>query len=166
MKNDFVYYFVYGSNLSFERFQYYVKGGIYPVTGKSYIGCTDKNLYFDIKEPIKHVAKDLKLFFGQSSSSWGNQGVAFVEELEGGLVYGRLYLVTEEQFKEIQAQEGKSPRWYGRTIDETFLGYYDNIPIRTITCEKGINKINPPSSLYLSVIKQGLIETGYGLVTI
>lgn len=68
---EFVYYLAYGSNLSFERFSYYILGGIYPVTGKDHDGCSDKNLYFNAKKPLLHVVNNLRLYFGNcSGQSW------------------------------------------------------------------------------------------------
>lgn len=158
---EFVYYLAYGSNLNFERFNYYILGGIYPLTNKNHKGCSDKNLYFNANEPLVHTANNLRLYFGNCSGSWGDKGVAFVEKLAGSKVLGRLYKVTKDQFYEIQKQESKSPHWYGRIIDEKVLGKKDGIPIWTITQEKQYKSKNAPSEKYLNVVINGFEETGY-----
>jgi len=158
---EFVYYLAYGSNLQLDRFMYYIKGGSYPVTGKYQDGCSDKKPHFNTNTPDKHIANNIRLYFGNISSSWGNGGVAFVEESSGSKVLGRLYKVTKDQFYEIQKQESKSPHWYGRIIDEKVLGKKDGIPIWTITQEKQYKSKNAPSEKYLNVVINGFEETGY-----
>ncbi|WP_096232177.1 hypothetical protein [Thermoanaerobacterium sp. RBIITD] len=65
----------------------------------------------------------------------------------------RLWKVTEEQFKEIQEQEGKA--WYNIIVD---LGEKDGFKILTITGD-WLNEIDLPSSRYIEIIKKGLKET-------
>ena len=47
MTDKYVWYACYGSNLSKERFLFYVKGGFCKLNNKDYKGCADKS------EPIK-----------------------------------------------------------------------------------------------------------------
>lgn len=163
MSTNFIYYFVYGSNLLLDRFSYYIKGGIYPETGKDYEGCNDKDYHFDPNTPIKHITKRLNLYFGNNSNPWDDMGVAFVEEAqaEEGRVIGRLYGVTEEQFHKIQEQEGNSKKWYGKIIKDDVLGFYNGIPIWTITQDSAYKDLSKPSKRYLDIIKKGLKESGY-----
>lgn len=162
MSENFIYYFAYGSNLLFERFSYYIKGGVYPATKKTHDGCSkDKNYHFDPNKPIKHIAEGLNLYFGNISNSWGNQGVAFVEIAKDCRVLGRLYKVTLDQFEDIRKQEGISDKWYGIIIKEKVLGFYEGIPIWTITQDKAYKDTKSPSDSYIEIIKRGLKETGY-----
>ena len=161
--DDFVYYFVYGSNLSFERFHFYIVGGVYPLTHRWHSGCEDQNYYFDPKTPIKYAAGNLRMFFGGTSVAWDGMGVSFVEETKERQVLGRLYKVTKEQFYDIQRQEGTGDGWYGRTIQEDVLGTYENLPIWTMTCLKGANVESEPSQLYRQITMRGLLEAGYSI---
>lgn len=162
MSTNFIYYFAYGSNLLLDRFSYYIKGGIYLETGKDHKGgCRDKKYHFDSNKPLQHIADDLHLYFGNRSPSWNNQGVAFVETAEGCRVLGRLYKVTEEQFYKIQEQEGNHDNWYGRIIKDNVLGFFNGIPIWTITQDSAYKKSLPPSTLYKEIFIAGLRETGY-----
>lgn len=146
-----VIYAVYGSNLLEERFLAYIKGGFYE--GKEYKGCTNK------KEPIDlgWMYIPHRLYFAKNSSRWDNKGVAFItpkkEENTNFHTIVRLWKVTEEQFKEIQEQEGKA--WYNIIVD---LGEKDGFKILTITGD-WLNEIDLPSSRYIEIIKKGLKET-------
>jgi len=97
------------------------------------------------------------LYFAKNSSRWDNKGVAFItsqkEENTNLHTLVRFWKVTEEQFEEIQEQEGKD--WYNRMVD---LGEKDGLKILTITGD-WLNKINLPSSRYIEIIKKGLKET-------
>jgi len=146
-----VIYAVYGSNLLKERFLAYIKGGFYE--GRKYNGCINK------EEPIDLGCMYIphRLYFAKNSSRWDNKGVAFItsqkEENTNLHTLVRFWKVTEEQFEEIQEQEGKD--WYNRMVD---LGEKDGLKILTITGD-WLNKINLPSSRYIEIIKKGLKET-------
>jgi len=54
--------------------------------------------------------------------------VAFLDLQKAGKAYGRRYLITEQQFKDIHRQEG--PNWYNKIAE---VGVAEGIPIRTFT---------------------------------
>ncbi len=149
---EYVWYACYGSNLSSERFKCYIEGGVCKENGKSYSGCTnDKSLWTD----SKIIRVPGKMFFGNSSSSWGGKGVAFYNPDGNGETIMRLYKITKEQLYEVQRQEGKAAYWYGRLFR---LGPdLDGCEIYTITNEAAV-PANRPSDVYLDLIRRALIE--------
>ncbi len=145
-----VIYAAYGSNLLKRRFMAYINGGEYH--GREYKGCTDTTPPIDLKYCyIPH-----KLYFAQSSSLWGEGGVAFLDprktENHKDRAIVRLWLILKEQFAEIQKQEGS---WYTVEIN---LGSIDEVPVKTFTGEH-FDEINPPSIDYATTIINGLMET-------
>lgn len=145
-----VWYACYGSNISFDRFRYYITGGTYPLTGKEYTGCRDKTL------PTANapILIPFEMYFGNKSPSWGGNGVAFLDTSKPSVVIGRAYLITAEQFKDVQLQEGSSLNWYDKVVD---LGTYRGEPIKTFT-NSSRQQENRPSAAYLQVIAQGMLE--------
>jgi hypothetical protein len=151
-EKSLVWYACYGSNLLKDRFMGYIKGG----GMKNNKGCCDKTPPIEDKPiTIKH-----ELYFSNSSKNWENGGVAFLKlEAEPEVItLGRAYLITEEQFKEVQEQEGLSPSWYGHILE---LGEMDGWIIKSFTAEveNMEYKYNMPSKDYIEVIKRGLAET-------
>ncbi|WP_049685900.1 hypothetical protein [Thermoanaerobacter kivui] len=149
--SEVIYYGAYGSNLLRERFLVYIKGGVYE--GKVYEGCRDKT------EPVAMgwMYVPYRLYFAKCSPRWENKGIAFLScKKETNLEFYsviRLWKITEEQFYDIQKQEGKS--WYNYILE---LGEKDGVKIKTITgC--WTNEIQSPSEKYLKIIKKGLKET-------
>ena len=150
--DDVVWYAGYGSNLSKERFLLYVKGGTCRENGKKYRGCTNKNLVSDKDD---HAWFPGRMYFGNDSGSWNHKGVAFYDPNADGKTFMRMYKVTREQLKEIQEQEVKSPKWYGKIQP---LGIHaDGCPIYTLTSEIR-HPFNAPDDNYLSLIIKALIE--------
>lgn len=145
-----VWYACYGSNISFERFRYYIEGGVYPITGKRHDGCSDKTLPTE-SAPI---LIPFEMHFGNESYSWDYGGVAFLDTSKPSVVVGRAYLITDEQFEEVHRQEGPSRDWYDKIVD---LGVYRGHPIRTFT-NSSRRRENTPSPKYLQVIEQGMRE--------
>lgn len=146
----YVWYASYGSNMLRERFMLYIEGGVNRFNGRSYEGCKDKSAPIqDQKVEIHH-----ELYFAKHSSSWGNGGVAFIkpDKNEATKTLGRMYLITEEQFKEVQRQEG--PGWYNKVIE---LGNCEGFPIKTFTHSEEYAS-NTPVKSYLDVIRQGIRE--------
>src|SRR5438105_3393973 len=96
-----IWYAAYGSNLSRERFDVYLKGGV-PVGGShAYPGCRDPSAPADDRA----WECDFELRFGGSSQTWGG-GVALIGASQGDVPAKiRLYLVTLEQFEDVVAQE-------------------------------------------------------------
>ncbi len=66
-----------------------------------------------------------------------------------------MYLVTEQQFVEINGQEGSSDNWYNYApvVGHDELG----IEIKTMTNKKRLNDVKPCSD-YLDIIAAGLME--------
>ena len=153
MNDKYVWYACYGSNVNEDRFLCYIKGGICGFNGRSYDGCTDK------RDPIadKPIIIPHKLYFGNSSGAWGGGGVAFINPQWDSeqSTWGRMYLITQEQFEQIHIAEGSGPNWYGELLE---LGEADGYRIRTFT-NAGIRPANVPSDTYLKVMAIGLKET-------
>jgi hypothetical protein len=150
MKNK-IWYVAYGSNILKERFMAYINGGKFRDIEKIYIGCTDKTP----PQADKAFTLPYKLYFGGESKTWNDKGVAFIDENTKGETKGRAYLITEEQFNEVQKQEGISENWYGHTIE---MGKDENgIPYKTFT-SKIRHSDNAPDEKYLEVINEGLLE--------
>ena len=96
-----------------------------------------------------------RVYFGGYSGSWEG-GVALLStEIEPNSEYHavvRLWKMTREQYECVKSQEGES------YVKEIKLGTLDGLEILTFTSEKKLN-YNPPSKLYLDVLKEGLKET-------
>ena len=150
---DYVWYVSYGSNMLNERFMCYIEGGAY---GKSrYREACD-----DTSHPVlvRTVSIPYEMYFANRSGSWENGGVAFIDTSRKGNSLGVAYLITEEQFDHVAAQEngGRYPEpgfnWYEDIID---LGEMDGFKVRTIT-----NNIprhpNAPCSSYREVLAEGI----------
>lgn len=151
MKNNLVYYVSYGSNMLEERFLIYIKGGVCKFNGKNYDGCKNKNNPIDSKP----IMIPYNMYFSKQSSSWNNSSICFLDYSKEGSAYGRAYLITKEQFKEIKKQEGK---WYEKEINLGFINGYEAI---TFTNERNLEhmNINSIGKEYLNVIKLGLKES-------
>ncbi len=143
-RDDLVWYAAYGTNIDEKRLGYYIKGGRYEVNGKHYKGCRDK------APPIQTMPVTLcyERYFAKRSPSWGLQGVAFLDMAQPGNTPGRAYLITREQYQDIQQQEG--PGWYH---EDVLLGSYHGIQVRTLTHGQRISPETEPSQRYMEVIK-------------
>ena len=152
MKNQYVWYVTYGSSMRKEQLLAYINGGLFRANGKTYRGCTDKS------PPLrdKPFLLPFDLYFGNESKSWNGSGVAFIDADTPGVTLGRAYLITEEQFFEIQKQAGASDKWYGKVVELSF-GVND-IPYKTFT-SKIRRPENKPSKNYLNTFFEGLCET-------
>lgn len=149
--NDYVWYASYESNLLYERFITYIKGGNCKFNGVDYPGCSDKSLPRD-SSPI---TIPYNMYYGNKSSSWGNGGVSFLDIEDKGQALGRMYLITRNQLEDISRQEGRGENWYNHSVK---LGEQDGIEIITIT-NKGRREFHKPSNAYLDVIRRGIKET-------
>ncbi len=146
-ENDKVWYACYGSNLNSDRFRAYIQGTVNPVNGIPEKGCTDKSLWTDTKVQSFRG----QLYFAKSSGKWEHGGVAFIDPDTDGTIYMRLYLITREQFLEVQKQEGA---WYSRRVD---LGIAeDGNPIYTFTSATRTAS-NSPCNRYLELIRNALV---------
>lgn len=171
----YVWYASYGSNLYRERFLKYILGGTQEGSTVGESGCKDKNLPIDDKP----ITIPYELYFAQKAAKWQNGGVGFIglEEVSKNTTFGRMYLITEEQFFDVVKQENNNldfsidlrevqkykckiirKAWYGNII---YLGNFDKYPIYTFTSywNKGEKDYICPSLEYLATIVKGLRET-------
>lgn len=154
--SDRVWYAVYGSNLSKARFLCYIEGGYCAENDRSYPGCRDKILHGPDNESVAFPGE---MYFGSSSPSWGDCGVAFYDPDGKGETFFRLYKLTREQLHDVQRQEGASDRWYGRIV--TLGVHADGCPICTLTSVSR-HEANAPSAAYVKLIHQALVnENGF-----
>ena len=152
--DDLVWYAGYGSNLSSERFACYISGGTCAENGRTYRGSSDPTPPRAEKRCTYHG----KLYFGNTSSSWGGSGVAFFNpnpKNKDERVYMKSYLITRRQLHDVMAQEGQNPNWYGRLVclEVDNLG----IPVYTLTSENRRPE-NAPSPAYIELIAKVLRE--------
>ena len=157
MSKSYVWYVTYGSNTLKERFMVYINGGKFRGKGKGtnnapYRGCRDQT------PPLadKPFLIPYEMYYGRESKLWNNGGIAFIDADRPGITLGRAYLITEEQFAEIQEQEG--PIWYQRVVE--IAKDADGTPYKTFT---GASRYqgNAPSKNYTDIIFEGVCETYY-----
>lgn len=178
-----IWYASYGSNLKFDRFMCYIRGGTPEGSTKNYDGCREKS------EPIESRPRALnfELYFTRESETWEKGGVAFIRENPGpGPTLSGIYLITDEQFNAVVMQENsKKPDgsrfvppfdelvskqesrtrengWYGRILN---LGLEGGYPILTFTTARANLEHPPtaPSERYMKVIASGIKETYPGM---
>lgn len=179
LTGDLVWYASYGSNILPERFMKYIFGGIAPGASITQVGCTNKT------PPLREcpIILSHQLYFSQHISGWQNLGVAFIMHKSNPRVktYGKMYLVTKEQFQEVVWQENNINDFknqpgidfeevrrkkyikiadsnYGRII---YLAEKDSIPIYTFTANWEDSQIEyiPPGPKYLKLIALGIKMT-------
>ena len=181
----YVWYATYGSNLYKDRFLLYIRGGKAKYVDKEYVGCTNKHL--PVKDSVYYIGN--KLYFSQKAGQWGNKSVAFIKSIpdKEKETICKLYLITEEQFVEINQQEnGVSPdfrmsnldigttkhqrfsyvtsvnnsfQWYGRIL---YIGEKEGYPIYTFTAKwnDDYEDYSAPCDNYLTTIVKGLKGCG------
>lgn len=176
-KEGYVWYLSYGSNLNQDRFNCYLAGGQPEGALESEGGCRDA------APPIKSRGKTIphEMVFAGSSTRWNNKGVAAIDPKGDptALTYGRMYLITLEQFYDLVKQENYIPlekevawtlpkegeykvmfpdNWYGKLLH---LGMEEGYPIYTFTILEDFESItiNPPDPSYLKIIQKGLEQT-------
>lgn len=132
-----VWYACYGSNTCKERFMEYISQCANTTP-------PEESRPYEFPHPI---------YFGGNSVRWGNKGTAFLNTEQLGHSYGRIYKVTYEQFETVRKKEGSK---YSKKV---FLGYIDNLPVYTFTCETQYKVSAVPAQEYLDVIHRGLKET-------
>ena len=165
-----IYYAAYGSNLSRERFDVYLRGGIPTGGAHTYPGCRDQSAPADDRP----WECDFELRFGGSSQTWGG-GVAMIDEPRGDTpVKLRLYLITLEQFADVVAQENWLEPGAVDLSDVAFaphhvigpdhvyrvvlqIGELDGRPVLTVTQDPSAPTA-APTLRYLRHIAQGLRE--------
>lgn len=137
----YIWYAGYGSNLCIDRFKGYI------------------NLTTSKKAPlaIKRMLFSHPIYFAQKSNTWGSAGVSFLDIESCGSSYGIMYLITRDQFKEIQKREGEN--WYNKS----YLISKDELGIDIVTLTHDIRyEDTTPSKEYLEVVGNGLKEV-FGL---
>lgn len=167
-----VWYAAYGSNLDRDRFLCYLRGGRPSGASRTYPGARDGTA------PVRDVPMTLpgEVFFAWDSPTWGG-GIAFYHAgLDGGAA-ARAYLVTEQQFSDVAAQEMHRPP--GADLDlttvldsrrhDTAPGRYESLhlvgeveghPVLTFTTpDPAALQPNPPSEAYLATIVRGLLDS-------
>lgn len=134
---EYVWYACYGSNMSKERFMKYIRR------------CSDTT------EPVEEEAMFLpySIYFAYNSSTWSQGGVAFLDDTQSGLAYGRRYKIKSSQFHEIMRMEGAI---YSKKIT---LNSIDGIPCYTFTSPVKRTDSNVPSREYFETIVKGILET-------
>jgi len=174
MKNNYVWYACYGSNLFRDRFLCYIKGGKPANSTRVEVGCNDKSL------PLADdkITIDLPLYFAMKISHWNNGGGCFLghKSDEKNKTLGRKYLITKEQFIDVVRQEnnnfeldvdfetviknGNSVITDSKYGNLFYLGDYEQNPIFTFTSPHkfGVLGVNKPDILYLKTILNGLRE--------
>ena len=146
-----VWYVGYGSNLSRERFECYIKGGISKYS-------TRKSPYKEMSDPTPPVNScgyrvPYKIYYAMKRPNWGNGGVAFLDDLKPGDTLGRMWLIKKKQYDELLRLEGLT--WYDKGI---LLGEKEGIPIYTITHSIRYTPDVAPSEGYLRTIEEGLAD--------
>ncbi len=149
VKGNYIWYVAYGSNMLYERFMHYINGGVCRFNQHQYDGCRDKTPPLAIRKKIIPY----EMYIARQSESWHQSGVAFIDSHREGKTWGKMYLISGEQFKDVQKQEGVS--WYDTQLE---LGEYLGIPIKTLTNAKR-QKENNPSLGYQVVVEAGIRET-------
>lgn len=170
----------YGSNLYSPRFRCYLQGGTPTGGGRSLPGA--RNQAFP--ELSRLVQLPGSVYFAKSSRSWHGGGVAFYDHNQPGETRARAWLVTDQQFADIAAQESGRPLgvdgdpslkairnagpaglctgsgWYDRAL---YLGDLDERPMFTVTAPWSFEDEPPsrPSAEYLTMIAAGLVESGW-----
>jgi hypothetical protein len=156
-RKNYVWYVGYGSNMLEERFMCYIKGGQFRNNGCNHIPCLDQT------PPKAKMIYEIpyNMYYGNSSGSWGNRGVSFLDITAPGKAYGVAYLISREQFNHLYKGENggiiplPDSTWYNTVVP---LGQWDGFDVLTITNNRVVD-INPPNDHYLEVLAEGLKES-------
>lgn len=167
-----VWYASYGSNLSRERFLHYLGGGRPAGASRTYPGARNPT------PPLDDRALTLpgEMFFAWESPTWGG-GIAFYDADSEGPTLARAYLVTDQQFADVAAQErhelpgedldlshvlehSRHDLGPGRYEALHLVGELEGLPVLTFTTPdpSGLQQ-NSPTTTYLATLVTGLRET-------
>ncbi|KGX84127.1 hypothetical protein [Pontibacillus marinus] len=168
-----VWYASFGSNLFRERFLCYIEGGQPEGSNRREVGSRDATL------PVKDapVSLPFSLYFAGYSDRWDG-GAAFIDTHynENADTWGRMYLITEEQFEDVIRQENgisdlsldwSALRANGNTLVEKsdygnllYAGEREGHPIFTFTHYLPMEEreITVPSKRYLAMLIRGFLE--------
>jgi hypothetical protein len=167
-----VWYASYGSNLSRQRFLHYLGGGRPDGASRTYPGARDRTQ----PEDDRALTLPGEMFFAWESPTWGG-GIAFYDADSPGPTLARAYLVSEQQFADVAAQERRELP--GEDFDLTqvlthsrhdlgpghyealhLVGELEGLPVLTFTAPNPTAlQRNSPKSAYLSTLVRGLQET-------
>ncbi len=152
---EYVWYVSYGSNMLNERFMCYIKGGSFE--GSRYRqACSDATPSLAVK--TFEIPYDM--YFGNTSGSWQDCGVSFLDVNKKGHALGVAYLITKDQFSHVCAEEngGRAPEegysWYEDIID---LGVMDGFEVKTIT-NRNLRPYKEPCLEYRETLIRGIEE--------
>jgi hypothetical protein len=166
-----VWYVAYGSNLSRERFCYYLRGGRPDGSARDFPGCRDTT------DPSDSFGLLISggVYFAGRSSGW-RAGMAFYDPHADGQVAARAYLITTEQFVDVIAQETRhspgitldlAPAFRGDRYSKGVGGYsvlvrvgeHRGVPLVTFTRDPDTaSGLTAPSAAYLAAMATGLRE--------
>ena len=166
-----IWYVAYGSNLSRDRFSYYLRGGRPDGSERDFPGCRD------CSDPSDSFGLLISggVYFAGRSSGW-RAGMAFYDPRAQGQAAARAYLITTEQFVDVLAQETR--RSPGMSLDlapsfrgdrySTGVGGYSilvrvgerrGVPLLTFTRDRDTAPmLAAPSAAYLAAMATGLRE--------
>lgn len=168
-----VWYASYGSNLSWERFRCYLRGGRPDGAARMLPGARDS------ADPTgdRPVLLDGSVSFAWESPTWGG-GIAFFDPDGDGTTFGRAYRLTVEQFADVASQEmhrdpaggsldlvglaaaGSLELGPGRYETLHLVGQLDEVPVVTFSSHPSDDlMLNAPGSAYLTLMIRGLAET-------
>ena len=134
--DNYVWYACYGSNMLSDRFKEYIDS------------CDDKTFPAESREFVfPHP-----IFFGGESIRWDKCGTAFLNADVSGKALGRIYKITNDQFKQVMGFEGPK---YRKRID---LGQIEGFPVVTFT-NSDEQQPNAPSCAYYDTVLRGMMET-------
>jgi hypothetical protein len=183
-----IWYACYGSNMDLDRFLKYIQGGKLNVNGKvkTYEACQIDTGKPRAEEPY---IIQRRFYFAKKSKTWSieqesgvliKHGVGFISTKSNkrSKTYGKLYLISKDQFTHLFALENGKENAKNVSINYEFLqtnktlefesGFYNQIvllaenykgyPILTFT-NKEINPPNLPMKEYLELISKGLQKT-------
>ena len=159
-RRDYVWYVSYGSNMLYDRFMCYIKGG-------SFEGSRPHPPCNDTTEPVEARPVEIPygMYFANSSGSWQGKGVSFLDITGKGRSLGVAYLITREQFDHVVLREnaGRAQNrdcgWYEDTIT---LGEMDGIEVATLTNAE-LRPYNEPCDDYLDTLRKGIRENWPGM---
>ena len=143
-----------------ERFMCYIKGG-------SFEGSRYRQACSDATPPlaVKTFEIPYDMYFGNTSGSWQDCGVSFLDVTKKGHALGVAYLINKNQFRHVCAEEngGRAPEegysWYEDIID---LGVMDGFEVKTIT-NRNILPYNEPCLEYKKTLISGIKDNWWDM---
>ncbi len=171
-----IWYASYGSNLCYEgRFMCYISGGTPVGSERANPGSRDKRHPIDIKP----ISLDFELYFAGYSKAWRGAPAFIRKGKPGSITYGRMYLISDDQFNDVVLQENGKPVDGTRFIppfeqlnrEKEFqlpgsplygsllrIGQRNDCPVLTFTTGRDL-EIGAPSEAYVKIIVSGMKET-------